>query len=203
MASRRRCDYRGWLSSLVGEGFRSFHAKSKLRTTGSSDTANDFQHYGHDSHWQKEWDVPMNKFVVITFTDAAKIHYGTSALKKMHAEGGVKLYASAVVAKDLSGGLSVQEVTKERLGGTAVGALLGGLAGLPLGPLAMTIGAAGGALIGNSADLLNQGDEAEFAERISRELAPGKAVIVADVDEDGLISLATVMQAIGGTVVCK
>lgn len=145
----------------------------------------------------------MNKFVVITFTDAAKIHYGTSALKKMHTEGGVKLYASAVVAKDLSGGLSVQEVTKERLGGTAVGALLGGLAGLPLGPLAMTIGAAGGALIGNSADLLNQGDEAEFAERISRELAPGKAVIVADVDEDGLISLATVMQAIGGTVVCK
>lgn len=81
--------------------------------------------------------------------------------------------------------------------------MIGGLAGLPLGPLAVTIGAAGGALIGNSADLLNQRDEGEFAEKISRELAPGKAAIVADVAEEGLISFEALMKAIGGTVVGK
>ena len=85
-----------------------------------------------------------------------------------------------------SGKLSVQEVTKEGLGGTAVGALIGALAGLPLGPLAVTIGAAGGALIGGSADLTNEGADTEFAEKISRELAPGKAAVVAEVDDDGV-----------------
>jgi hypothetical protein len=36
----------------------------------------------------------------------------------------------------------------EGLGGTAIGALIGGLAGLPAGPLAATIEAAGGAVRG-------------------------------------------------------
>ena len=145
----------------------------------------------------------MSEFVVVTFPDAAMIRQGTDALKKLDAEGTIKLYASAIVARDPSGKLSVQEVTKEGLGGTAAGALIGALAGLPLGPLAMTFGAAGGALIGNSADLLNQGDEAKFTEKISRELAPGKAVVVAEVHEDGLIAFEAVMVAIGGTVVRK
>lgn len=143
----------------------------------------------------------MSAFVVVMFPDAAMIPQGTDALKKLHAQGSIKLYGSAVLARDPSGKLSVQEVTKEGLGGTAVGALIGGLAGLPLGPLAMTIGAAGGALIGNSADLLNQGDEAKFAEKISRELTPGKAAVVAEVDEDGVIAFEALMEGIGGSVV--
>lgn len=143
----------------------------------------------------------MSAFVVVMFPDAAMIPQGTDALKKLHAQGSIKLYGSAVLARDPSGKLSVQEVTKEGLGGTAVGALIGGLAGLPLGPLAMTIGAAGGALIGNSADLLNQGDEAKFAEKILRELTPGKAAVVAEVDEDGVIALEALMEGIGGSVV--
>jgi hypothetical protein len=89
---------------------------------------------------RKKWEILMNKFVVVTFAEEAKIPHGTSALKKMHVEGGVKLHASAIVVRDPSGKLSVQEVTKEGLGGTAVGALIGGLAGLPLGPLSMTMG---------------------------------------------------------------
>ena len=145
----------------------------------------------------------MTEFVVVAFPDAAMIHQGISALKKMHAEGKIKLYASTVVARDPGGKLAVQEMTKGGLGGTAVGALIGALAGLPLGPVGMTMGAAGGALIGNAADLLNRGDEVKFAEEISRELAPGKAVVVAEVDEDGLIAFEAVMEATGGTVVRK
>ena len=145
----------------------------------------------------------MNKFVIAIFPDETKISQGTKALKDLRAKGNIKLYASAVVARDSSGTLSVQEITKEGLGGTAVGALIGGLAGLPAGPLAVTIGAAGGALIGNSADLISRRAEAELADKISRELAPGKAAIVAEVDEDGLISFEALMKAIGGTVVRK
>jgi uncharacterized membrane protein len=95
----------------------------------------------------------------------------------------------------------VQEITKEGRGGTAVGAVIGGLAGLPAGPLAATIGAASGAIVGISADLINQHADTEFFDKISRELAPGKAPIVADVAEDGAISFEAQMQAIGGIVV--
>jgi len=145
----------------------------------------------------------MSKFVVVIFPDEAKISQATRAVKDLHAAGSIKLYASAAVARDASGKLSVQKITKEGLGGTAAGALIGGLAGLPLGPLAVTIGAAGGATIGISADLLNEGDEAAFAEKISHELAPGKAAIVAEVDDDGVIAFEALMQAIGGAVVRK
>jgi uncharacterized membrane protein len=142
----------------------------------------------------------MSKFVIVSFSDEAKTQRGIRALKELNANGGIKLYASAVVARDSNGKLSVQEITNGGLGGTAVGAFIGGLAGLPAGPLAVMVGAAGGAVIGNSADLIHQRAEIEFADEISRELAPGKAAIVAEVDEDGVISFEALMEANGGTV---
>jgi len=79
--------------------------------------------------------------------------------------------------------------------------LIGGLAGLPAGPLAAAIGAAGGAIIGGSADLINQRADTEFIDRISRELAVGKTAVVAEVGEDGVIPFEALMTEIGGTVV--
>lgn len=72
---------------------------------------------------------------------------------------------------------------------------------MPAGPLGAAFGAAGGALIGNSADLINQSAEEEFADKISRELAPGKAAIVAEVDDDGVAPVEALMEANGGTLV--
>jgi uncharacterized membrane protein len=152
---------------------------------------------------RKKQETSMSKFVVVIFPDEAKITQGTRALKDLHAEGIIKLYASAVVARDSGGKLSVQEVIKEEHGGTAVGALIGGLAGLPAGPLAATIGAASGAIFGISADLINQNTDTEFVDKVSRELTPGKAAVVAEVAEDGALSFEALMESIGGTVVGK
>ena len=143
----------------------------------------------------------MSKLVIVNFPVEGQTRHGIGAIKKMHAEGSVKLYASAVVTKDSGGKLSVQEITNEGLGGTAVGALIGGLAGLAAGPLAVTIGAAGGALIGSTADRINHRAEGEFADKISRELARGKTAIVAEIAEDGVAPLKGLMEAIGGTVI--
>ncbi len=145
----------------------------------------------------------MSKFVVAIFSDEAKLLQATRTLEGLHAKGSIKLYGSAVIARETNGKLSVKEVTKQGFGGTAVGALIGGLAGLPLGPLAATIGAAGGATIGISADLPNQGDQAEFVEKISRELAAGKSAVVAEVDDSGMVAFKALMESIGGTLVCK
>jgi uncharacterized membrane protein len=95
----------------------------------------------------------------------------------------------------------VQKITNDGLGGTTVGALIGGLAGLPAGPLAATIGAAGGAIIGMSADVINRRADTEFVDRVSRELAPGRTAVVAEVADEGAIPLEALMAEIGGTVV--
>jgi uncharacterized membrane protein len=94
----------------------------------------------------------MHEFVVVTFPDAAMARQGTDAIKKLHANGRVKIYGAVLVARGSSGKLSIQEVTKKGHRTTAVGALIGGLAGLPFGPLAIAIGAVAGALIGHSAE---------------------------------------------------
>ena len=145
----------------------------------------------------------MSKFVLVTFSDEAKAHQGICAVRDLHAKGSIKLYASALIARDSGGKLSVQEITNEGRGGAVAGALIGGLAGLPAGPLAATIGAAGGALIGISADLTNQHAETAFAEKISRDLAPDRTAIVAELADDGVIPFQTLMEAIGGSVILE
>jgi len=71
---------------------------------------------------------------------------------------------------------------------TAVAALIGGLAGLPGGPLAAAIGATGGALIGISAELTGKGEDTRVFDRISDKLAPGHAAVVGDIAEEGMSS---------------
>ena len=145
----------------------------------------------------------MSKFVVIVFPSEETIPEAIHALRNMHGGEGIKLYGSAVVARDARGKLSVQEITKEGHGGAAVGALIGALAGLLGGPLAATIAAAGGAVLGQSADLISRRADAGFVEKVSAELTPGKAAVVADVAEDGAASFEAVMESIGGAVVRK
>lgn len=143
----------------------------------------------------------MSTFVVAIFPDETKIGQGVSALKELHAKGSITLYASAIVAKDSGGMLSVRDFSNEGHGGAAVGALIGGLAGLPAGPFAMMFGVAGGAIIGNSADRMNKTSEAAFADKLSSELAPGKTAILAGVDEDRVTSVKATMEASGGTLI--
>jgi len=142
----------------------------------------------------------VNHFVVVRFSDPAKADRAVVALTKLRAERGAKLHASAVVTKDAAGRASVREITKEGHGGTAAGALIGALAGLPAGPAAIAIMATGGAVIGNAADLTDQQDFAELAEGFADDVPPGGAVIVADLDEEGVAAFEAEMQALGGTV---
>jgi uncharacterized membrane protein len=142
----------------------------------------------------------MNRLAVLTFPNQTKIDEAIRALRKLHSGPGIKLYASAVVTKNADGKLKVQEITKEGHGGIAVGALIGALAGLPAGPAASAIIAAGGAVIGNAADLIAQDDFKEFANNIADNVVPGGAAIVADVAEDNLVAFKAMMQAVGGGV---
>ena len=143
----------------------------------------------------------MNQFVALSLPDKMKVDGAISALRRLHSERSIKLFASAVVTKDSDGKLSVQEITKEGRGGTAVGALIGALAGLPAGPAAAATMATGGAVIGNAADLTIEGDFSEFANSIADKVPPGGAVIVVDVTEESMSDFRAMMQDVGGTVI--
>jgi len=145
----------------------------------------------------------MSTLVLVTFPNMDTLRVGIEELNRLHADAGIKLDSLAVVACDAGGKLSVQERVAERHGATAAGALIGGLAGLPLGPVAAMIGAVGGALIGTSAEIVHRHDESALIDGMSRELTPGKAAIIAEVDDAGLTAFEAAMRRSGGTTIRK
>lgn len=143
----------------------------------------------------------MSKFIVVIFPDETKAYEGKRALHELDAEGSLTLYAMAVLAKDASGNVSVKETADQGPLATSVGALTGGLIGLLGGPIVAGVGLATGALLGSWADLSNLGVSTSFMEDIWQELMPGKAALVAEVDEGWVTPLDTRMEALGGVVV--
>jgi uncharacterized membrane protein len=141
----------------------------------------------------------MSKFVVTTFGTEANAYKATQALKELHAEGELTLYGLAVITKDADGKLSVKEGPDE-LAGTAIGSLVGALVGVLAGPAGVLVGMTAGMMLGSISDLLNIGVGTDFVDKVSAQLAPGKAAVIAEVDEDWITPLNTRMEAIGGTV---
>jgi len=141
----------------------------------------------------------MSKLVVTTFDSEAKAYEGTRALNELHAQGDLTLYGMAVITKDAGGKLSVKE-GPDALAGTAVGSLVGALVGVLGGPAGVIVGLTAGMLLGGISDLLNVGVGMDFLDKVSRELAPGKAAVIAEVDEDWVTPLNTRMEAIGASV---
>ncbi len=143
----------------------------------------------------------MSKFVVVIFPDEAKAYEGTRALKELHAEASLAVYGMAVVTKGADGKLTVKQAADTGPLGIGVGALVGGLTGLLGGPAGAAMGINVGALIGSLGDLFNMGVGTDFLDKVSKDLSPGKAAIVAEVAEDWVTPLDTRMGALGGTVV--
>jgi len=145
----------------------------------------------------------MHELVVVKFPEAETTRRIADTIQGLHADGSTKIYQAFVIAKDPSGDLSRREIVKRGHGATTAGGLIGGLAGLPFGPLAMTIGAVGGALVGYSAELLHEGDATELVQKVSRDLSAGQALAVVEVGKDGLTEFTARMERIGGTVLRK
>ncbi len=145
----------------------------------------------------------MSKFIFVIFPNETKAYEGTRVLKDLHAEGSLTLYDLAVVTKGADGALAVKDAADSGPLGTGVGALVGGLTGLLGGPAGAAVGMGVGALAGSFADVFNLGVGADFLDKVSKELAPGKTAIVAEIDEDWVTPLDTRMAAIGGVVVRK
>jgi len=137
------------------------------------------------------------RFIVATFSDAAMARPVVSAIKELHAEGKIKIYAAVLATRDPRGELSIEEVTKRGHGATAAGAFIGGLAGFALDPIAMMLGAAGGAIVGYTAEVLHEREAAAFVEKTTGSLPPGSASAVVEIAEGDVAKFARSMEPFG------
>jgi uncharacterized membrane protein len=143
----------------------------------------------------------MSKFVAIIFPSENAAYEGTRALKQLHAEGALTLYATAVLTKEPNGNIVTKQAVDQGPLGLAVGTLVGGLIGLLGGPVGGALGMSAGGFLGGIGDAFDIGFRADFIEAASTKLAPGKAAVVAEIGEDWIAPLDIRMQAIGGEVV--
>jgi uncharacterized membrane protein len=143
--------------------------------------------------------IMMHRFGVAVFPDEKAASDGSCALNELIEHG--TSVDTFVVVKSAVGKISVLDRSRGESHATAIAAMIGGLAGLPAGPLATATAAAGGALIGLSAEMTDRGVDARFLNKISHELAPGKAAIFADLDDHNFPLFDATMKEFGGTVI--
>lgn len=142
----------------------------------------------------------MNKMLVAVFDTEAGAFEGLSALKDLHKDTEIALYAATVLVKDMAGKITVKRVDEQGPAGAAVGFLTGGLIGLIGGPVGLPIGAAIGGLTGLLFDLDRSGISVAFVDDVSKALTPGKAAVIADVDEGWTTPIDTRLHQYGAVV---
>jgi uncharacterized membrane protein len=141
-----------------------------------------------------------DKMIVVVFDNEKKAYEGSKALNDLDAEGSITLYASAVIAKDANGKLTVKQAADQGPLGTGVGLLTGTLIGLLGGPAGVAVGALAGTTGGALYDLAKVGVGEDFLSDVGQQLKPGKVAVVAEVWEEWVTPLDTRMEAAGGIV---
>lgn len=132
----------------------------------------------------------MSNIIVITFDDEVQAGKVREAMRSLEDQGHISLDDSAVLVKDESGKMHVQEQTDR---GVKTGAIGGSLLGLLIGgiffPVAgLVLGAAAGALVGKAADL---GIDKKFVQEVEDAMPPGSSAIfllVREADPDVAIA---------------
>jgi uncharacterized membrane protein len=140
-----------------------------------------------------------NKILVSVFDSERTAFEGLTALKDLHRDGDITLYGSTVIAKDPSGTVSVRQEADDGPIGTLAGIVTGGLVGLLGGPAGVALGAYIGGFGGVMYDLFKAGVSIDFVDEVSASLTPGKAAVIADIDEMWVTPIDTRLGVLGGT----
>src|SRR6266542_826446 len=142
----------------------------------------------------------MEKMLEAVFDNETKAFEGVSALKDLHKNGDITLYANAVVGVDNTGKLNIQQTADQGPLGTATGLFIGSLLGLIGGPIGLALGAGAGTIAGLAFDVSNDSVNAEFVEEVSSILAKGKTAVIAEIDETWTVPVDTRLAALDGIV---
>ena len=142
----------------------------------------------------------MEKVIFVGFDTEQQAYEGDRALREMHTDGTLTLYNDAVVVKEAGGTVASRRSPDAEPLGTLGGMLTGGLVGLLGGPAGAAVGLGAGTLVGAAFDLTKEGLDRDFVEDVGARLEPGKAAVIAEIDESWQVPLDTRMEALGGTL---
>lgn len=142
----------------------------------------------------------MNKMLITMFDNPTAAEAGLHALRRLHSEGDITLYATGVIAKDLAGVVNVQSAIDRDPVGASTGMAVGSLIGLLGGPLGLLLGASTGAVVGTLRDYWVVGVGLDFIDTVERQMTPGKVAVVAEVDEEWVTPVDVAMAELNGTV---
>jgi len=142
----------------------------------------------------------MNKLLIAIFDSESASNTGLQALRKLHTQGDITLYATGLLAKDKNGVVSVKKSLDPGPVGTATGFAVGSLIGLLGGPLGVAIGALTGTVAGAIRDLWVAGVGLDFIEEAEKHLRPGKVALVAEIEEEWVMPVDAALEAAGGHI---
>ena len=143
----------------------------------------------------------MEKMLIAVFENERLAYDGLRALRELHREGTVSVFADAVIAKDAGGKVSIRQGPDDGPVGTVLGWFTGGLVGLLGGPIAAALGAGAGSLAGAAFDLTRLGVGQDVVDEVGEHLVPGRAALVAHVDEQWQTPVDVRLEAVGGQIV--
>ncbi len=142
----------------------------------------------------------MDKFLVAVFDNETAAFEGLTALEGLHQQGDITVYATAVLVKDAAGVVTVKKEADEGPMGTALGILIGSMVGVLAGPVGVAAGVTAGYTTGLLLDLGRLGMSSDYMEQVSTTLEPSKVAVLADVNEDWVTPVNTVLAPLGATI---
>jgi uncharacterized membrane protein len=141
----------------------------------------------------------MERMLVAIVDDDATAHEVSAVLQRLETDDVIGVHTIRILRRD-GNTITVEAVhdalPEASMGSTAVGALLGLLGG----PVGVAIGAAGGLLIGASADYAKSRVTSDFAQHVADALAPGRVAVVAEVYEESPDAVDGRLHALGATI---
>jgi uncharacterized membrane protein len=144
----------------------------------------------------------MDKMLVAVFDNETAAFDGLSALRDLHRDGYITFYAWAVIVKNGTGKISVKQALEE--GGPPLGAALGlltcKLLKLVRGPAGLATGISLPGLTGFLFDLDMSRIGPAFLNDFAKALTPGKAAVLAEVEEGSTTRVDARLRRHGGMV---
>jgi uncharacterized membrane protein len=118
-------------------------------------------------------------------------------LKELHWEGSITLYSGSVIVKESNGRVQLKQVVNLGQAGSILGTATCALVGA-LADEAHT--GVGTALGGPALNLSSAGVSEDFLRDVARSLRPSKSAVVAEIEEDWITPLDSLMDMLGGIV---
>jgi uncharacterized membrane protein len=140
----------------------------------------------------------MDKMIVIVFDGEPAAYAGSRALKELHWEGSITLYSGSVIVKESNGRIQLKQVVNLGQAGSILGTATCALVGALADEAHAGMGTA--ALGGQPPNLGSAGVSEDFLRDVARSLRPSKSAVVAEIEEDWITPLDSLMDMLGGIV---